>query len=360
MTDLNRLYAPVLGIFIILLMALMLWAATFLIPVTTAVLGYFVLSRPRRLMRRLGVPDIATAALFTTLIFAGAGAAIIWFAEPVARLVENLPGYVSDIQRELAAQSGGAMDAVNDAAKAVEEVVDTKDDEAVNVKVVEENSPAASIVTLAPKVLGQVIFAIFMMFFLLASGDFFLERTVESLPNFTEKRRAVGIIHSIEDRLGRYLGGITFINAGLGVAIGAAMLAWGIPNWIAIGIMAFALNYIPFLGALAGAAIAALIAFITFSDLWSALGVFLTYMALTSIEGQFVTPMLISRRMRLNTPVVFLVVAFFAYIWSVMGMVVAVPILIVIKITCDEIERLNRIGHFLGDAEDAKGVARKA
>ena len=85
---------------------------------------------------------------------------------------------------------------------------------------------------------------------------------------------------------------------------------------------------------------------------WEAVGVFATYMALTSIEGQIVTPLAISRRMQLNTPILFLVVAFFAYIWSVVGMVVAVPILIVTKIVCDEIEGLHALGHFLGDASD--------
>ena len=55
--------------------------------------------------------------------------------------------------------------------------------------------------------------------------------------------------------------------------------------------------------------------------------------------------------MRLNTPILFLMVAFFAYIWSVVGMVVAVPILIVAKSICDQIEGLQRIGHFLGDSD---------
>lgn len=71
--------------------------------------------------------------------------------------------------------------------------------------------------------------------------------------------------------------------------------------------------------------------FSEFRELWPTFGVFFTYMALTSFEGQLMTPYLLSSRLKLNTPFVFISVAFFAWIWSVIGMVVAVPILIVAK-----------------------------
>lgn len=76
-------------------------------------------------------------------------------------------------------------------------------------------------------------------------------------------------------------------------------------------------------------------------------------MALTSLEEQFVTPLVISRRMRLNPTVVFLTVAIFAWIWSVMGMIVALPILIVVKIACAETGSLSILARFLGE-EDAE------
>ena len=86
--------------------------------------------------------------------------------------------------------------------------------------------------------------------------------------------------------------------------------------------------------------------------------VFAIYMGCTSIEGQIVTPLLISRRMHLNAPVLFLVVAFFAYIWSVIGMIVAVPLLIVAKIILDEIAPVRHLGRFLGDAQDVDDAAQ--
>ena len=148
------------------------------------------------------------------------------------------------------------------------------------------------------------------------------------------------------------LGGITIINVGLGVFVAAAMALWGMPSPLVIGLMAFGLNFVPFLGGLVGATIAAAVAFVGLDGAWPAAGVFATYIALTAIEGQLVAPVLISRRMRLNTTVVLLSVAYFAWIWSVMGMVVALPILIVIEIACEETGRFPTLVRFLGDTDD--------
>ncbi len=356
----KRIYVPLLGIFIIALVAALVSAANFLIPVTAAILSYFVFSRPRRALERFGLPNMVIATLFTSILFVMVGAGIAWFAEPVANLIDDMPGLMQQMQAKLG-DSSGALAKVNEAAKAIDDAVGNGGEmQAMEVEVVSETSTSITILTMAPKVMSQVIFAIFLTFFLIGSGDFFALRTVESLPTLSDKRRAVDIIKTIEDRLGRYLGGIALINAGLGISIGAAMYLWELPNALAIGVMAFVLNFIPFLGAVVGAGVAGLVAFVSFDQSWAAFGVFMTYMALTSIEGQVVTPLVISRRMQLNTPILFLIVAFFAYIWSVVGMVVAVPVLIVAKIVCDEIEGLGALGHFLGDSSETSHRGRKA
>ena len=164
------------------------------------------------------------------------------------------------------------------------------------------------------------------------------------------------LVQKLEQKLGHYLGSIALINVALGIAISFAMFLWGLSNPLLFGLIAFLLNFIPFLGAIAGAAFAALVAFSEFRELWPAFGVFLTYMALTSLEGQLLTPYLLSSRLKLNTPFVFISVACFAWIWSVIGMVVAVPILIVAKIILDEFENTRKIGAFLGDARSDEKV----
>ena len=71
------------------------------------------------------------------------------------------------------------------------------------------------------------------------------------------------------------------------------------------------------------------------------------YFALTSIEGQLVTPWLVGRQLRLNTVVILIAVAFWAWLWSVMGMIMAVPLLVCLRVLCRHIAPLQPLGEFL-------------
>lgn len=353
LTSFGSVRFAVMGIFLLLLIHTLVWAAGFILPVISALLGYFVLNRPRRWLEKIGVPPMLSAAVFTIVVVATIIGGALRFNEPVSHFLARLPAVMVEIDALLAGE-GGTLDAMNEAAKAADEILEGKDaeEDTVEVKVVEDDGIAAQLAGTAPTLIGQIVFAILLLFFLISSGDMFIQKLIQSVNRLHDKRLAANIVYRIEDRLGHYLGGIALINAGLGVAIACAMWLWGMPNALVIGAMAFALNFVPFLGAIVGAGIASLMAFIAFDAIWPALGVWLTYMVLTSLEGQMVTPMLISRRMKLNTTVVFISIAFFAWIWSVMGMILALPILLVAKIVCDEIESLNTLGLFLGDQED--------
>lgn len=345
---------PLVGIFLILFVQGLSSGANFLIPVTSAILAYFVLSRPRRFLSQHGVPNGLVALSFTLMILMLVTGALIYFAEPVSDLLRRLPFLVRDVQREIGSMSDSPIKAVAEAADAMNAMIETDegDGEGMKVEVVEEDSASKQILFLAPRVIGQVLFAVILLYFLLASGDFFLRRLIESLDRVEEKSRALEVVESIERRLGQYLGAITVINAGLGLTVGAMMFAWGIEQYLVIGVMAFALNFVPYIGGLVGTCIAVLLAFSQGEPVWILIGAGASYAAATGLEGQLITPSLVSRQMQLNAPILFLVVAFFAYIWSIIGMIVAVPILIVIKIFCDEIPPLNNVGHFLGGADD--------
>ena len=82
------------------------------------------------------------------------------------------------------------------------------------------------------------------------------------------------------------------------------------------------------------------------------------YLALTSLEGQLITPYWIGRSLSLNTVVVFLSVTLWAWLWSVVGMVVATPLLVSFRVFCEHIPPLEGLGHFLsarGAEQESEG-----
>lgn len=340
----------IVGIFLFLLIHALAWSADFLTPITAAVLGYLTVGPFERRLAQWGVPSALTAFGVILCLTVALAYALFTFAEPTAELIDDLPQLIQNFSNEVTAR-GGAIEKLNEAADAAEKVLSPENEsDVVEVQVVAPGNFIARIVGQAPAIVGQIVFALVLLFFLISSGDLFILKIVESVGRLEDKKNAVAVVKLVEKKLGHYLGSIVLINAGLGVAIAVAMMIWELPDAQIFGFVAFALNFIPFLGAIAGAAFAALAAFSEFQALWPTIGVFLTYMVLTGVEGQLLTPRLLSSRLQLNTTVVFLVVAFFAWIWSVIGMIVAVPILIVVKIILDEIEATRRIGAFLGGA----------
>ncbi|MCK0139257.1 AI-2E family transporter [Aliiroseovarius sp. F47248L] len=342
-----------IGIFLCLALFFLDWASDLLIPIVAALLGFLIMRPVERSMSKLGVPSVITAFLVCAVAGIGLTFAAWNFSHPIAQLAEDLPDMINDIRR-MPSAAAETLDKLGEAAKAAEDAVASAEDEpAMAVKVVESTNFVSSLVASAPVVLGQIILTIVLMFFLISSGSSFVRKLVESLPRFSDKRAAVAMVQQIERKLGQYLGGITLINLTLGIVIGAAMAAWGLPNPVMFAVIAFSLNFIPYVGAIFGALLASIVGFNVYDDAWTAIMIFATYMALTSIEGQLVTPYVISNQLKLNPTVVFVAVAFFAWIWSVVGMVIAVPVLITAKVILDQTPSTRAIGVFLG-GEDVR------
>jgi predicted PurR-regulated permease PerM len=186
-----------------------------------------------------------------------------------------------------------------------------------------------------------------LLFFLLASGDLFMRKLVRILPTLTDKKKAVALARTIQSAMAQYLFTITCINFALGAATAALMYWLGMPNPLLWGVMVALFNYVPYIGAAVSGIVLTIVAFITFPDLNDVLLVPLLYFALETIEGQFVTPILTGRSLTLNPVMIFVSMLLWAWLWGVVGALMAVPILMTLKITCDHIESLHGLGEFI-------------
>jgi predicted PurR-regulated permease PerM len=75
----------------------------------------------------------------------------------------------------------------------------------------------------------------------------------------------------------------------------------------------------------------------------------LSYAIINGLENQFVSPLLLGRRLQLNSVAILLALTFWTWIWGIAGTLVAVPILVTIKVFCDHLESLSGIGEFLSE-----------
>ena len=346
----------VIGIFLIMLFAAVAAARDFLMPVTLAVLLFFVFTPLRRYAEKRGISNAVTASVVCLGVLISIGSIFLVASGPATEAIQNYPA-IADALREKLAFIRDAIRSVQDAATELDTGGASLPVAAAGVAPVAPETGSATMAALqglaisTPFMLGQFALVMFLLFFMMASGDLLYLKIVQSFDRLKDKKAAYLALREIEEALGNYLSAITFINLALGVAVGLVMWLWGMPAPILFGIAAFVLNFIPYIGSLAGIAASALVALVVSNDLFVPMLVAGSYFALTALEGQIITPYFVSRRLRMNVVVVFLSVTLWAWLWSVIGMVIAVPVLVVVRVLSEHIKGWEKFGNFLEGEE---------
>ena len=337
-------------IMLIAVFATCYFAKDLLLPILLGFLIALTLSPLSRGLARIGIPHWVSAVGLIG-VTAAAIAAVIYFSSG------TVVGWMDSAQQmgtELQLKLSGIFNQLENVRQAGEDVANlTANDPTVQEVVVKQPTLIDSAMSVLSNVGATLAVSLVLASFLLASGDMFYIKLVQSFPTMSGKKRALTMVYDIERRVSHYLLTIAVINACLGICVGVALYFIGLPYPYIWGIAAFLLNFLPYLGAITGVALVAALSIITFDSFAYALLAPAAYLTLTTIEGNFVTPTLLGRRLELNTVAVFLTVVLWGWLWGIAGALVAVPFLVVFKVVADNIESMEIIGNFLGAADPA-------
>jgi len=188
-----------------------------------------------------------------------------------------------------------------------------------------------------------------LSFLLLATGDLYKRKLVRlSGPGWTSKRITLDVIRLIDQQIERYLVVRLLISAIVAVATAIPLWLLGIERPILWGVVAGALNVLPFVGSAVAVAMIAGAAFLQTQTVEAAVAAGGAAAIVAAIEGNAITPWLMGRAGELNTVAVFAGVLFWGWMWDVWGLLLAVPIMVGIKAAADRIEPLAPLGELLG------------
>lgn len=329
------------------------FAKPVILPVVLALLlSLLLFPLVRQLHRRLRLPMALGAALVLGVLAGTLGLAAMKLVEPAAAWIQTIPERIPELKYRLTTLRK-PLDKVREATAQMEEFTKLAEPDGPREVKIRPETPLSLLMTQTPAFFAGFAVTFILLYFMLASGDLFLRKLVRMIPTFEDKRRAVEIAREIEDRVSRYLRTVTAINLGLGAGVGAAAYFVGLENYILWGVVAFVLNFIPYIGALAGILAAFLISLFTFESVGYACLFPCSYLLLNVLEGNFITPVVVGRLLTLNTVMVFVFLMFWGWIWGVAGALLAVPILATVKIICDHIAPLAPIGEFVGGENPA-------
>ena len=337
------------GLFVLALFYTFYFARSLLLPIVLAVLLSLILYPAVRALKRAHVPEALGGAIVVSTLAGFLGIGLYQLFEPASEWISTMPRIVEQVERKL----GSVRKSMQEMSKAAEKV-----QELTNVDSASTKKAPQQVVQKPPSLLSRIWggtqsilvsagATLVLLYFILASGDLFMRKLVRVLPTLADKKTAVQVARTIQIAIGRYLFTVTAINIGLGVVTAFAMHLIGMPNALLWGVMVALFNYIPYIGPAISGTILTIVAFLTFDDMGDILLVPLTYFVLETLEGQFITPFLTGRSLTLNPVMIFLSMLLWAWIWGVIGALMAVPILMTLKIFCDHIPALHGIGEFV-------------
>ena len=140
----------------------------------------------------------------------------------------------------------------------------------------------------------------------------------------------------------RYLAIKTAISLATGLLAGLLCWAAGLDFYVLWGILAFALNYIPVIGSLV-AGVPPVVLALLIAGVPNALLVAGGYLLINNLLGNFLEPLLVGRRFGISTLVVVISVLFWGWVWGPLGMLLAVPLTMMLKVVLDGSEEFRWI-----------------
>jgi predicted PurR-regulated permease PerM len=322
-------------------------ASSIVLPVVLAFVLQLILQPAVRLLERVHLPRAVGALLAILLVIGALVGFVAALSVPAATWAEKLPGGIPRLEAHMVVLKR-PIEVLQKAILQAEHVADAPGKKESTVSVRRDLGLTGVLFAGTRAVLDGLFTTVLVLYFLLVSGEIFLRRIVEVLPNFGDKRQAVEISQQIEADISAYLVTITGMNAAVGIATGVAMYLCGLGDPVLWGATAFLLNYVPILGPLFGIGIFVLAGMLSFDSLWSALLPAALYFGIHLVEGESFTPMLLARRFILNPVLVILSLVFWFWMWGVPGAILAVPMLAILKIVSDRVDPLKALGHVIG------------
>lgn len=190
---------------------------------------------------------------------------------------------------------------------------------------------------------------LFMIFILAGSGQ--LSRKIEGAFEDEHARSMASIIAAIDEKVRQYLVTKTLVSAGTGAL--SALILWiiGVDFPLLWGFITFLFNYIPNFGSLLSTVFPVILALVQFDSPTPALVALVLLVVMQNLMGNILEPRLMAFSLNLSPVLVLVSLIFWGWLWGVVGMILAVPIMSMIKIVFEHIDALRPVAALMSSGD---------
>lgn len=340
------------------------WAKNFLVPLLLGILIAYTLNPLVCWLERLKLPRFVGASLVTALILCGSALAMSKVQGEFQSIVEELPAAAHKLSHALAAnvsKGPSTIQRIQAVANELEQATAGPDGKRPGNRASASPAPADSggikvmdwvwsgSMGLAG-FLGQGTMVIFLVFFLLLSGDTFKRKLVKLTgPSLSKKKITVHILEDINTSIQNYMFMLLVTNGLLGLLMWIALRLIGLENAGAWAIVSGLLHVMPYFGPLLITGATGMAAFMQFDTLQPVLLVMGASLGIATLVGTFVTTWMTGKIARMNPAAVFVSLLFWGWLWGVWGLLLGVPLIVIVKVVAERVEGMEVVAELLGD-----------
>jgi predicted PurR-regulated permease PerM len=369
------LSAVATAILAVIIISMLYFGRDIFVPVALAILLSFVLAPLVGILQRIHVPRGLAVVSVVVLAFALIFAIGSLLASQLTQLAGDLPSYQSTISEKIQSfrdtKAGrGTLERASDMLTDLSKELD-KPKGAVPARApgsltgntsvpptpvpveVRQPDPGAleSLRSLISPLIHPLattgIIIIFVIFILIQRED--LRNRLIRLAGSSDLQRTTAALDDAASRLSKLFLTQLILNGAFGVVIGTGLWFIGTPSAILWGILAAALRFVPYIGAVIAAAFPLALA-VAIDPGWTMLlWTLALFLVVEPVVGHVVEPMVYGHSTGLSPVAVVASATFWTALWGPIGLVLATPLTVCLVVLGRHVERLEFLDVMFGD-----------
>ena len=316
-----------------------------LVPLVLATLVAFLLNPLVAWQVGRGVPGvlaIVSAEVAATLPVIGV---FLVFSATVGPLQEALPKYQSNLKVRFTESTESLLERFVEDVDQRERVRGAMNKSVLDAGLNEGAEVLSDSVTALTTATGYFLLTLLISAFMLVEGRQLREKFGAA---FGENHPVLDALGGIGRDVRAYVVAKTLISALTGVCVWLFLSLCGVDFAVFWGLVAFPLNFIPTVGA-AVASIPPILVAVVDPEMstWGAVGITVGLLSINGIIGSVLDPRFVGQAVKLSPLVVLVSMLVWAAVWGPVGMILAVPIMVSVKVVCARIPALEPVAILL-------------
>jgi predicted PurR-regulated permease PerM len=351
-----------LAISVVVVVAALKLAQGFFVPIVFGVVIALALAPLVRRLQRI-MPRWIAAALVVGSLVGALGVMSYGLSDEASQAIAGLPQATRTLRqtfRTILTRGEGALSQLQSAVAELQRTATESADRPTTqrgvtpVQVVEPPVDFNNFVWLGSQgalaMASSATLVVFLVYFLLASGELFKRKFVRlSGDRLSQRKVTLQMIDQIGERVAKSMFHLILAGVVVGLSTWAVLVFFGVRYAALWGLAAALLNCVPYLGPAFVAAGLMLASLVQFGSITTAAMVTGASLVITALEGFLFTPIVFGRSVQLNPVAVFVSFLFWGWLWGIAGMLLALPLLMIVKTIAESIDDLAPLAELLSD-----------